>query len=58
MDFIFQQLRKPYGVLIPWLMWVLLLAGILWVVRTIGVEGAEQSLVKLELEWNRARQDS
>jgi Tfp pilus assembly protein PilO len=57
MDFILQQLRKPYGVLIPWLMWVLLLAGILWVVRTVGVEGAEQSLVKLELERNQARQE-
>ena len=57
MDVIFQQLRKPYGVLIPWLMWVVLLSGILWGVRTIGVEGAEQSLAKLELEWNRARQE-
>ena len=57
MDVIFQQLRKPYGVLIPWLMWVVLLSGILWAVRTVGVEGAEQSLAKLELEWNRARQE-
>jgi hypothetical protein len=57
MDVIFQQLRKPHGVLIPWLMWVVLLSGILWGVRTIGVEGAEQSLAKLELEWNRARQE-
>ena len=36
---------------------VLLLTGILWVVRSSGVEGAEQSLVKLELEWNQARQE-
>jgi Tfp pilus assembly protein PilO len=57
MDVIFQQLRKPYGVLIPWLMWVVLLSGILWAVRTIVVEGAEQSLAKLELEWSRARQE-
>lgn len=57
MDIILQQLRKPYGVLIPWLALVLLLAGVLWAVRTIGVEGAEQSLAKLELEWNRARQE-
>ena len=56
MDFILQQLRKPYGVLIPWFAWVLLSAGILWAVRTIGVEGAEQSLANLELEGNRARQ--
>ena len=57
MDVISQHLRKPYGVLIPWCMWVLLLAGIFWVVRTVGVEGAEQSLVKLELERNQARQE-
>ena len=57
MDIILQQLRKPYGMLIPWLALVLLLAGVLWAVRTIGVEGTEQSLAKLELEWNRARQE-
>jgi hypothetical protein len=57
MDFILQQLRKPYGALIPWLALVVLLAGVLWVVRTVGVDGAEQSWTKLELEWSRARQD-
>jgi Tfp pilus assembly protein PilO len=56
-DFIRQQLRKPYGTLIPWFAMVLLLAGILWAVRTVGVDGAEQSRAKLELEWNRARQE-
>jgi Tfp pilus assembly protein PilO len=57
MDVILQQLRKPYGVLIPWLVWVLLLAGILWAVRTFGVEGTEQSLAKVESERDRARQE-
>ena len=57
MNFIVQQLRKPYGILVPWLVCVLLLAGILWVVRTVGVDGVQQSLTKLELEWNRARQE-
>jgi Tfp pilus assembly protein PilO len=57
MDFILQQLRKPYGILIPWLALVLLLAGILWAVRTVGIDGAEQSRAKLELEWNQARQE-
>ena len=56
-DFILQQLRKPYGTLIPWLVLVLLLAGILSVVHTLGVDGAEQSRTKLELELNRARQE-
>jgi Tfp pilus assembly protein PilO len=57
MDFILQQLRKPYGTLIPWLVLVLLLAGILSVVHTLGVDGTEQSRAKLELELNRARQE-
>jgi Tfp pilus assembly protein PilO len=56
-EFILQQLRKPYGSLMPWLSLVLLLGGILWVVRTVGVDGAEQSLAKLELELNQARQE-
>jgi len=57
MDFILQELRKPYGILIPWLALVLLLAGVLWAVRTVGIDGAEQSRAKLELEWNQARQE-
>jgi Pilus assembly protein, PilO len=57
MNFIVQQLRKPYGALIPWLVVVLLLAGILWVVRTIGVDGAEQSRGRLEAELTQARQE-
>ena len=56
-DFILQQLRKPYGILIPWLALVLLLTGVLWAVRTGGVTGAEQSLAKLEFEWNQSRQE-
>lgn len=56
-DFILQQLRKPYGILIPGLAVVLLLAGVLWTVRTIGVDGAEQSMGQLESDWKQARQD-
>jgi Tfp pilus assembly protein PilO len=57
MDFILRQLRKPHGILIPWLVLVLLLAGVLWAVRTVGVKGAEERLTKLELEANQARQE-
>ncbi len=57
MDFILQQLRKPYGILIPWLALVLLLAGVLWAVRTVGIDGTEQSRAKLESGWNQARQE-
>lgn len=56
-DFILQQLRTPYGVLIPWLALVLVLVGVLWVVDIVGIDGAEQSRAKLESEWNQARQD-
>jgi len=57
MDFALQQLRKPYGILIPWLAFVLLLTCILWAVRTVGVDGAEQGRVKLELQLNQVRQE-
>src|SRR6185503_7748078 len=57
MDFILQQLRKPYGILIPWRALVILLAGVLWAVHTVGIDGAEQNRAKLESEWNQARQD-
>jgi Tfp pilus assembly protein PilO len=56
MDFLLQQLRKPHGILIPWLALVLLLVGVLWALRALGIEGVEQSRAKLELEWNQARQ--
>ncbi|MEK7235889.1 MAG: type 4a pilus biogenesis protein PilO [Nitrospirota bacterium] len=56
-DFILQELRKPYGILIPWLALVLLLAGVLWAVRNVGIDRAEQSRAKLELEWNQARHE-
>jgi Tfp pilus assembly protein PilO len=57
MDLILQQLRKPYGILIPWLALVILLAGVLWAVHTVGIDGAEQKRAKLESEWNQARQE-
>ena len=57
MKVILQELRKPYGTLIPWLALVLLLAGVWWAVRTVGVEGAEESRAKVEMELNQARQE-
>src|ERR1043165_2553172 len=57
MDFILQKLRKPYGILIPWLALVILLAGVLWAVHTLGIDEAEQNRAKLESEWNQAHQE-
>lgn len=56
-DSILQQLRKPYGILIPWLALVLLLIGVLWATCTVGIDGAEQSRAKLEREWSTAHQE-
>lgn len=56
-DFILQQLRKPYGALIPWLVVVLLLTAVLWTTYRVGIDGEEQSRAKLEGEWSTAHQE-
>jgi len=50
-----QEMRKPYGVLIPRAGIVLLLLLILWAVESFGVGAAEQARSKLEAEWMQAR---
>jgi Pilus assembly protein, PilO len=55
-DFFLQQLRKPYGMLVPWLVLLVLLGGIVWAVRAIEIHGAEEGLAKAEVEWQQARQ--
>ena len=55
MDFILQQLRKPYGMLIPWLALVILLAGVLWAVHTVGIEGAETGKTGIGMESSPSR---
>ena len=54
-QFILQEMRKPYGALIPWggLLFILLL--VLWVVRSFGIESVEQERTKLEVDWAQAR---
>lgn len=52
-----QELRKPYGLLIPWVGLAVLLLLILWAVRSIGVEAAEQTRARLEAEWLQARKE-
>jgi type IV pilus assembly PilO-like protein len=56
MDLLNQQLRSPYAPLIPWCLAVLVLFGGLSLVRTMGLEGAEQHRAQLESEWAQARQ--
>ncbi|MEO5956032.1 MAG: hypothetical protein ABIR36_10135, partial [Nitrospiraceae bacterium] len=43
--------------MIPWVVLVLLLAGVLWAVRTVGIDGAEQGREQLEREWIQVRQE-
>jgi Tfp pilus assembly protein PilO len=50
-----QELKKPYGPLLPWAAIGLALLVILWLVRSIGVESTQQSLAKLDGEWSQAR---
>jgi Tfp pilus assembly protein PilO len=52
-----QELRKPYGLLIPWVGLAVLLLLVLWAVKSIGVEAAEQTRSRLEAEWLQARKD-
>jgi len=52
---ILQELKKPYGPLLPWAACVVTLLLILWMVRSLGVESAQESLAQLEQDWLQAR---
>lgn len=55
MIFLLQELKKPYGPLLPWGGCAVALLVILWMVRSLGVESAQQSLAQLEQDWLQAR---
>jgi len=57
MNLLLQELKKPYGPLIPLAGLTLVLLVIFWMVRSIGVESAEQGLSKLEGTWLQARKE-
>jgi Tfp pilus assembly protein PilO len=54
-NFLLQQLRKPYGILIPPAALVCLLLLMLWVVKSYGVESAEQTRAQLAAQWTQLR---
>jgi Tfp pilus assembly protein PilO len=54
-EFLRQELRKPYGALIPLAGSAVVLIGTLWLVSSFGVENVEQSRSKLEGEWSETR---
>ena len=55
--FLLQELRKPYGPLIPQAGVVLALLLVLWAVKSLGVESAEQTRSKLTAEWAQVRKE-
>jgi Tfp pilus assembly protein PilO len=56
-NLILQELRKPYGMLIPWAGSALVLLLALWAVKALGVESVEQTRARLEGEWMEARKE-
>jgi len=57
MTLLLQELRKPYGTLLPpaGLVFVLLLS--LWVVKSLGVDSVAQTRFRLATEWTQARNE-
>jgi Tfp pilus assembly protein PilO len=55
--YLIEQLRQPYGPLIPHVAVVILLLLVLWTVKSLGVEAAEQSRSRLTAEWARVRKE-
>jgi len=56
-NLLIQELKKPYGPLIPWVVLAAGLFGALMLVRTAGTEPARLAVVALEAEWRQARED-
>jgi Tfp pilus assembly protein PilO len=57
LSLLLQEIRKPYGPLIPWIGFVLLLLLVLWAIRSLGLEVAEQTRSAAEAEWTQARKN-
>ena len=57
MNLLLQELRKPYGMLIPKAGLVVALLLILWVVKSLGVDSVEQTRSKLAAAWEQARKE-
>ncbi len=55
LSILLQELRKPYGPLIPWIGLILLLIVLLWSVNSIGYEGVDRNRLRLEHELREAR---
>jgi Tfp pilus assembly protein PilO len=55
MNVVVQELRKPYGTLIPPAGLVLVLLLSLWVVKSLGIDSVEQTRSRLAAEWTQAR---
>ena len=57
MNVVLQELRKPYGTLIPPAVLVFVLLLTLWAVKSLGVDAVEQTRSRLATEWAQARKN-
>ena len=57
MNFLLQELRKPYGTLVPPLGRMIVLLLILVIVKSLGVNSIEETRSKLAAEWGQARNE-
>lgn len=53
--FILQELRKPYGALLPWAGLALILLVAIWAMTSIGIGRMELTRMKLAEEWTEIR---
>src|SRR5262245_35800086 len=57
MNLLLQELRKPYGTLLPPAGLVFVLLVSLWTVKSLGMESVEQTRSRLTADWAQARKE-
>lgn len=56
-SYVIEQLRKPYGTLLPLAGLVFILLLVLWAVKSLGLQVAEQTRSGLTAEWTQVRKE-
>jgi len=57
MNLLLQELRKPYGTLLPPAGLICVLLVGLWMVKSLGMDSVEQTRSRLATEWTQARKN-
>jgi len=57
MNLLLQELRKPYGMLLPPAGLICVLLVGLWVLKSLGMDSVEQTRFRLATEWTQARKN-